>query len=248
MRNWLFGCVVSLLLAPLPGAAQSLDADQEDYIRANAIFFLYHELGHALIDILKLPVFGREEDAADVMGVVLSETINPVEDTETIMLAAADNFAYMAEMAAQEGYELAFWDTHGLDKQRFYTILCLFYGANPETRQKIADEQGLPADRQATCPAEFELAEQSWGPVLDDIKSAGRGDWLHLSVANKPSSEAEDVLLDAVTIEVGILNEVLDPGQSLDLVFGNCGEANAYYDPSDQRIVICTELAGLFND
>jgi hypothetical protein len=32
------------------------------------------------------------------------------------------------------------------------------------------------------------------------------------------------------------------------LVFGNCGEANAYYDPSDQRIVICTELAGLFND
>ncbi|HBN29834.1 MAG TPA: hypothetical protein DD416_01080, partial [Rhodobacteraceae bacterium] len=88
MRNWLFGCVVSLLLAPLPGAAQSLDADQEDYIRANAIFFLYHELGHALIDILKLPVFGREEDAADVMGVVLSETINPVEDTETIMLAA----------------------------------------------------------------------------------------------------------------------------------------------------------------
>lgn len=248
MRNWLFGFFVALVFAAQPATAQTLDADQEDYVRANAVFFIYHELGHALIDILNLPVFGREEDAADVMGVVLSEAINPVEDTETIMLAAADNFAYMAEKAAQEGYELAFWDTHGLDQQRFFTILCLFYGANPDTRQAIADEQGLPPERQETCPAEFELAEQSWGPVLDGIKGAGAKDWLKLSVANKPAGHAEEILLDAVMIEVEILNEMLSPGQSLDLVFGNCGEANAFYDPDKRRIVICAELAGLFSD
>lgn len=248
MVNRMLCALVALCLLPFSLSAKDLTVDQEDYIRANTIFFIYHELGHALIDVLRLPVFAREEDAADVLGVVLSETINDEDDTETIMLAAADNFAYMAEMAAQQGYELAFWDTHGLDQQRFYSILCLFYGAKPDTRQDIADREGLPADRQETCPGEYQLAEDSWGPVLDDIQPKGKGDWLFLSIGTKPKTEAEEVVLDAVRIEVGILNEALDPGEAVELVFESCGEPNAYYLPDGKRIVICSELAGLLTE
>jgi len=70
------------------------------------------------------------------------------------MLAAADNFAYMAQQAETEGYDLAFWDTHGLDRQRYYTILCLHYGANPDPCQSLADELDFPTERQETCPQE----------------------------------------------------------------------------------------------
>lgn len=32
--------------------------DAEEYIRDNTLAIFYHELGHAPIDILKLPIFG----------------------------------------------------------------------------------------------------------------------------------------------------------------------------------------------
>ena len=249
MKNLFTACLLIIGLTASSGQAKSLSAEQEDYIRANTIFFIYHELGHALIDLLRLPVFGQEEDAADVLGAVLSEKINSEDDNEFIMLAAADNFAYMAEAAAQDGYELAFWDTHGLDQQRYFTILCLHYGADPGQRQAIASEQDLPETRQQTCPEEFRLAEESWGPVLEDIdRQADTPDWMQLHIVDAPAGAAQKILLDAVTIEIGILNEVFDPGFALDLLFGECGEANAFYDPNEQQIVICAELAQLFTE
>jgi len=248
MTRQLLAWVLAVCLSPGLAAARDITAAEEDYIRANAVFFIYHELGHALIEILRLPIFGQEEDAADVMGVVLSEKINTPEDSEAIMLSTADNFAYLARQAKQEGDEPAFWDSHGLDQQRFYTILCLFYGADPKTRLKLATQEGLPAERQASCPGEYQLAEESWGPVLEEFAAKGKGDWLFLTIADAPKDRAQEVLLDAVRTEIGILNQVLDPGQSLDLVFGNCGEPNAFYSADDGQIVICAELAGLFVD
>jgi hypothetical protein len=241
----------ALLLLPPALSAQDIDADQEDYIRDNTIFFVYHELGHALIDLLRLPIFGQEEDAADVLGVVLSEKINSEDDNESIMLSTADNFAYLSENAENDGYELAFWDTHGLDQQRYYTILCLHYGADPERRQAIVSDLGLPEDRQQTCPEEFQLAEESWGPVLDNIDNASgnsANDWLTLRVADRPKGQAEAVVFDAVETEVKILNDLLNPEFDLDLIFGSCGEANAYYDPENKSITICSELAVLFTE
>ncbi len=35
------------------------------------VFIVFHELGHAIIDIEKLPVLGREEDAADMISTYL---------------------------------------------------------------------------------------------------------------------------------------------------------------------------------
>lgn len=139
------------------------------------------------------------------------------------------------------------WDTHGLDQQRYYTILCLHYGADPDRRKAIADDQELPEDRQQSCPEEYQLANESWGPVLDEMTGSS-GDWLFLRVADQPSDAAQDILFDAVKVEVGILNEVFSPDFELELVFGQCGEANAYYDPNTQQITICAELAQLFTE
>ncbi|MBZ0128667.1 MAG: DUF4344 domain-containing metallopeptidase [Rhodobacteraceae bacterium] len=247
MRHLLAGLLIALALQPVRADAQTLSADEESYIRANTIFFIYHELGHALIDLLRLPVFGQEEDAADVLGVILSETINSEDDNSAIILATADSFAYMAETAETEGYELPFWDTHGLDAQRFYTILCLHYGADPAARQRDADEFGLPEERQVTCAEEFRLADESWGPVLDDITRNRDGrDWLHFSQSGSADSPGEQIVLETLREEAAILNELLDPGLDLDITFDRCDEANAWYEPGAKRITICAELAELF--
>ena len=39
----------------------------EAFAANNSLFFIYHEVGHLLIDQLALPVLGKEEDAADNM-------------------------------------------------------------------------------------------------------------------------------------------------------------------------------------
>ncbi len=247
MRQILVSIVLALGLGSA-ASAQKIDADLGDYVRANTIFLLYHELGHALIDLLRLPVYGQEEDAADVLGVVLSELINDEDDNQYIMLAAADNFAKMAEKAASEGYEAALWDTHGQDLQRYYTILCLHYGADPEGRNHIALEQDLPEERRETCAEEYTLAEESWGPVLEEIAVAqGGSSWLKLSIADQPRGAAEAAVMDAVANEVKLLNDVFAADKPLEVVFGQCGEANAFYNSEDSQMIICAELGEMFS-
>ena len=46
------------------GAAAQAQTSEDDFVEANILSVFYHELGHALIDIMALPVFGQEEDAA----------------------------------------------------------------------------------------------------------------------------------------------------------------------------------------
>ena len=248
MKRIACSTLFALLAGTAPLAAE-MDEDVETYIRANTIFFLYHELGHALIDRLRLPVYGQEEDAADVLGIVLSETINGEDDNALILTAAADNFAYMAASAEEEGYDLPLWDTHGLDMQRYYTLVCLHYGADPDTRQDTADELELPEDRQVSCPDEYQLAEESWGAVLDELTPRiGAPAWLGFDATTRPETDAEAVVLDAVQTEVGILNEALSAPFDMVVKFERCGEANAYYDLSSGNITICAELGALFTE
>ena len=35
-------------------------------------------------------------------------------------------------------------DVHGPDLQRFYNLVCLFYGADPDTRDDFAADMNLP--------------------------------------------------------------------------------------------------------
>jgi len=226
--------------------AQSFSDDDQDFVRANTVFFIYHELGHALIDKLRLPVFGQEEDAADVLGIVLSETINSEDDNAWIAASAAEGFAIMAAIAEEEGYELAFWDLHGLDLQRYFTLICLHYGADPEGRQSLADDFGLPEDRQITCGEEFALAEESWGPVIEEISGTSGSDWLKLVEKSAPETPVEEVVYSAVEEEVSILNEALSPDFRMEIIVTHCGEANAFYDPNRGEITICAEIGQLF--
>ncbi|MDG2454039.1 MAG: DUF4344 domain-containing metallopeptidase, partial [Paracoccaceae bacterium] len=49
--------------------------DREEFIRDNILAIFYHEFGHALIDVRDLPIFGQEEDAADVASVMLMHSL-----------------------------------------------------------------------------------------------------------------------------------------------------------------------------
>ncbi|MBW4709675.1 DUF4344 domain-containing metallopeptidase [Roseobacter sp. YSTF-M11] len=214
------------------GAAGAQDRD-DAFVSANVLAILYHEMGHALIDVLQLPVFGQEEDAADVLSVLLIDAFFEEDDAVEIMYDAAFGFLRESEENA-----LALWDVHGPDLQRYYTMICLFYGANPDAREDLALELELPQERLDTCVEEFDLADASWGAVLDDIATETPG--RSLVFTGDSNSYVGQILAE----EVDALNRDFVLPDTLRLSAQSCDEPNGFYDPETQEIILCEELDG----
>lgn len=225
--------LLAALLFILAGSAHAQSAE-DDFVEANILSVFYHELGHALIDVMQLPVFGQEEDAADTASVLLIDMIFREEAAQGIAKDAALGFAAEAELS--EGYETAWWSQHGADLQRFYNLVCLFYGADPDLRDDFAEDMGLPEGRAETCPEEFELANESWGPVFDELIDGEYTGKFYFNGAN------DSFLADILMVEVEDLNERMGLPTSIEVVVETCGEANGFYDLEKQQIIICQEF------
>ena len=138
-------------------------ADREANILNAALFTFYHELGHALVDQLDLPITGREEDAVDEFAAVM--LLYWDEDHE-----AALSGAWQFDLDAQEAAELdelAYWGEHSLDIQRFYNVLCLIYGSDPDYYAFLVADGDLPEERAETCELEYEQKSEIWMELLD---------------------------------------------------------------------------------
>ncbi len=126
------------------------------------VVFFFHELGHCLIDVWDLPATGREEDAVDQLAMFI--LLDGTPEGEGMVLSAATFFAVVSSQ--QGNNELAFWDEHSLDQQRFYDMLCLTYGSNPSKNKHLLGKNGLPPNRAERCPAEFKRVDHSWQKIL----------------------------------------------------------------------------------
>jgi hypothetical protein len=111
-----------------------------------------HEIGHALFDQLRIPILGREEDAADQFAAFFLVHLSPQ--------VARESMAGVAWMYAQENKDeklgketLA--NVHGLAGQRFYNTLCMAYGAEPGVFSDLIATKLLPEDRAETCGDEY---------------------------------------------------------------------------------------------
>lgn len=139
-------------------------SDKEAYAKMfDAIQFVFlHELGHAMIDMYKLPITGNEEDAADRASAYIC--LEEIENGVRFVLAAADGFAIESKGKKPDGRDMA--DEHLLQEQRFYNSLCMIYGSNPDKYSKIVTEGYLPKERAVRCPSEYERTMLSWKELL----------------------------------------------------------------------------------
>ncbi|HEY9736719.1 MAG TPA: DUF4344 domain-containing metallopeptidase [Trichocoleus sp.] len=140
------------------------DEAQSDYAQEviNAAYFtFFHEVGHALVDQLALPVVGREEDAVDSFAAVLLLW----QGEEEAAIAGIDQFSVDAEEEA-EYEEMPYWDEHSLSEQRFYNMACLIYGSDPDWYAEWVSDDFLPESRAEGCEAEYAQADASWSALL----------------------------------------------------------------------------------
>lgn len=227
-----------LILASLFGLSLTspATADEVAFVEANILSIFYHELGHALIHTEDLPIFGREEDAADIFSIFFIDA--SFEEDDAIELAADAALGFRAE-EQESGDDVAWWGLHSADEQRFYTTVCVFYGADPDARGELVDRFDLPEERIETCPSEYDQANHSWGQVLDDLAANAPSDSLvYIGDSGDDASLTEQIMAD----EVAYLNENYGLSMTVTVTVEYCDEANAFYDPRDRTIIMCAEF------
>jgi len=128
-----------------------------------------HEVGHAVFDIWKVPIFGREEDAADQFSAYIMLQFKK-DDARRLILGNA--YQYKNDLRPDAPIALTkFADEHGTPAQRFYNVLCLAYGSDPKFYQDIVDKGYLPQARSEGCEDEYAQVSHAFktliGPHID---------------------------------------------------------------------------------
>jgi hypothetical protein len=131
----------------------------------NTMFFVfYHEMGHAFIHVLDLPITGREEDVVDQLA-----TLILLNGGDAGRDAALQGAAWFWLNARHRGWKVPFWDEHSLDEQRYYNVVCWVYGSSPELHQALlGPDWGLAAARAERCPAEYQRMTRAWDEILSE--------------------------------------------------------------------------------
>ena len=88
-------------LAALAALAATPAMAQEAFVKANILGIFYHEMGHAIIDVEGVPIFGQEEDAADVFSIYLIDALYEPAYAEELAYEAA--WGFLGEALLREG-------------------------------------------------------------------------------------------------------------------------------------------------
>ncbi|MCE9578404.1 MAG: DUF4344 domain-containing metallopeptidase [Deltaproteobacteria bacterium] len=131
------------------------------------MFSFYHETGHGLIHLLDLPAVGREEDSVDQLATLI--LIAAGDDGVAMALSGA----YWFQMQQASSTETPFSDEHSFDGQRFYNIMCLIYGSDPEKYAGFVANGNLPQERAERCPEEYAHIKKSWEKLLEPFLTNG---------------------------------------------------------------------------
>ena len=124
-----------------------------------------HEFAHALFDMLRLPVLGREEDAADQVSAYMMLHLGKAEARRLI---AGTSYGFKTEADALTGPPTIkqFADVHGMPAQRFYNLLCIAYGADSQLFGDFVEKGYLPKDRAEGCKDEYQQVAYAYQTLI----------------------------------------------------------------------------------
>jgi hypothetical protein len=219
-----------------------------EFVIGNTLFVLAHEMGHGLINEMNLPVLGREEDAADSFAIVTALKMG-TKFSEQVLVEAAKGLVLSAKRDKKEGNKPAFYDEHGLDPQRAYTVVCYMVGSNPEKYKQLGKDTKLPEERQKSCKYEWDNVAWSWDEMLKKHLRAADQPKVDITITYEDSKKyavQEKILRDMSlfeTLAAHLADRYAWP-KPFKIEAKECGMANARWG---QRVLtLCYEFAGEF--
>jgi Putative metallopeptidase len=224
-----------------------------EFVIGNTLFAMLHELGHTATDQLKIPVLGRNEDAADIFAATRLIKFNN-DFTDGVLDVAAKGWFMTDHRDTKTGDTVPYYDEHGLDQQRAYQIVCLMIGTGDQRYQAFADQTKLPKDRQKSCANDYAQGSGGWDAALKP----------HLRAPDQPKTKIDVVYgegkgdLDVIAQglrSVGLLEAIAERAASaiawpepFTIEAQSCGYLNAAWIPDKHTLFLCYELAADFAD
>jgi Putative metallopeptidase len=212
---------------------------------------LLHELAHAAITQMGLPVLGRQEDAADSFAATGLIRIGS-GFTHRVLAEAAKGW-FLADRRDRETNDpVAYYDEHGLNQQRAYQIVCLMVGSDQEKFKDLAAETKLPKARQESCAGDFSNTAYAWDALLKPHLRAPEQPKTKIDVAYGDAKGRLDVVAKAMR-SIGLLEAVAEHTAEafvwpnpFKLEMQTCGYPNARWDFPSRTLFLCYELAADF--
>ncbi|WP_200338483.1 DUF4344 domain-containing metallopeptidase [Rhodovibrio sodomensis] len=131
-------------------------------LAGNVAFIILHELGHALIDVLDLPIVGEHENAVDEFAALFLTQQSDFGLLVARYWATRNDFGDTGLFKGLGGPS-RFADEHDFDRQRAADVLCYSYGSAPRELAYLKRELGRSATH---CPRRFRAAVKNWDRLL----------------------------------------------------------------------------------
>lgn len=131
------------------------------------VFIVFHELGHAIIDIESLPVLGRNEDAADMISTYLILQEPALADRGV----AGGMFFFSKPTSVIPGFfsQRHLSDEHGLNPQRAVNLACAAYGKEPSRFVWAMHAARVTNQRASRCAGEYAQLDRSVRELLRNV-------------------------------------------------------------------------------
>jgi hypothetical protein len=256
-----------LLLAPLTGQAEQRGREDDFFVIANTQFTVLHELGHAVLTSLDIPLLVSEEDAADQLATLsllrLPQSRGGGRSREKL-LAAANAWLIEWQLENNGGSGFEYWDSHPLDIQRYYNINCLSYGSDPAAFHALRGAAPVPYPRAWRCPDEFARASQGleWiaahhgreaRPARAGRRAPARAG--RITVVYEPPTTPERAEIVVLMKRTRVLEDAaamiqqrFELPHDINIVLANICGATAYWRPDLREVIVCYRLIEHFRD
>ena len=109
-----------------------------------------HEVAVATFDILEIPVWGREADAADKLAGFIM-----VQFGKDVALKIMIGAAWFFDASERQWNESDYASEQSPEAQRFFNYLCIAFGSDPASFKFLIAQNLLPARRAQRCTNEF---------------------------------------------------------------------------------------------
>lgn len=253
-------CAALALVFAAPAQAQPpSDEEVGQHVQAVMLGTFFHELGHALVSMLDLPVVGPEEDVADEFSTMLLIAVAEHDPAAAqVPRAVAQGFLDFKEMRERGTLgQIPFWDEHGLDDRRAFAAICLMYGYDPQGMEPIFQRFGVDERGRRRCKAGFDRKWRAWETLLEPHTwpegATPPPGAPSITVAYQPSARPfGQVLYRALTTVRGYdeiargLSSVLRLPGPLAITWRDCDTPNAFFMPGKNTITMCYDLAELY--
>ena len=177
-------------IAGIQDLAKGATSDPDDLtalVTGGVIEETLHCIAEAILRVFDVPLWGREEDAADLLAAFLMLKFDEPA-AEVSIIGAARLFGYKTSAVGKVDYVSEI----SPPAQRFYNFLCVAYGGERLGFQGVVDKGFLPKSRAPHCSGEYNTIRKAFDlrlmPHVDpDLVVKVRAiDWLHYDLDKAP--------------------------------------------------------------